>query len=66
MTLTINGQTRELPDDLTVAQLLEQLDLAEERVAVECNGEIVERAAFTSYRLKAGDTLELVRFVGGG
>ncbi|GGJ01688.1 thiamine biosynthesis protein ThiS [Alicyclobacillus cellulosilyticus] len=66
MQLVINGQAREVPDGLTVAQLLEHLDLGHERVAVECNGEIVERERFPTHALQPGDALEIVRFVGGG
>ncbi|MCL6632676.1 MAG: sulfur carrier protein ThiS [Alicyclobacillus herbarius] len=66
MTLTINGQMRQVPDGFTVTQLLEHLDLVRERVAIECNGEIVSADAFARHVLNDGDTLEIVRFVGGG
>ncbi|WP_067924330.1 sulfur carrier protein ThiS [Alicyclobacillus shizuokensis] len=66
MQLTINGQTRELPEPLTVADLMAHLDLVGERIAVECNGRIVDRDQFASHVLTDGDTLEVVRFVGGG
>ncbi|WP_067931791.1 sulfur carrier protein ThiS [Alicyclobacillus kakegawensis] len=66
MRLTINGQTRELPEPLTIADLIAHLDLAGERIAVECNGRILDRDQFASHALTEGDTLEIVRFVGGG
>ena len=66
MNITVNGETREVPDDLTVLHLLEHLGLPPAHVAVEVNREIVRRAEHASHHVKAGDALELVHFVGGG
>ena len=64
--LTINGERRSFEDSLTVAQLIEQLQLAGKRIALERNGEIVPRGQFGTQRLIDGDRLEIVVAVGGG
>ena len=64
--MTANGDEVEVPDDATVADLLEQLGLGQRLVVVERNGEPVPRAARDTTRLSAGDRLELVRAVAGG
>ena len=66
MTLQINGESRSFPDGLTVATLVGQLGMKADRVAVELNLEIVPRSNWDSTRLKDGDKLEIVHFVGGG
>jgi thiazole synthase len=66
MILQINGQTREFPDALTVAALVAQLGMKADRVAVELNLEILPRGSWEATRLKDGDRLEVVHFVGGG
>ena len=65
MRLKINGQQRSFVEELTVSQLLQQLDLAPERVVVELNKNILTAAAYTT-QLTDGDALELIQFVGGG
>ena len=64
--LTVNGEDRQFDRDLTVAQLLEAMELAGKRVALERNGEIVPRSRFPEQRLENGDRLEIVVAVGGG
>ncbi|HKR95391.1 MAG TPA: sulfur carrier protein ThiS [Candidatus Angelobacter sp.] len=66
MTLQINGEQRDFPDDLTVAGLVAQLGMKTDRVAVELNLEIVPRSNWETTALKSGDKLEVVHFVGGG
>ena len=66
MRVTINGTERDVADGLTVATLVVELGLADGPVAVERNREIVPRAAHATTLLEAGDTLEVVHFVGGG
>ncbi len=66
MKLMINGQEKTLQEGMTVAALLLQYELLEERIAVEVNGVIVDRQAFMSTVLQQGSTIEIVRFVGGG
>ena len=64
--LTVNGEARRFEQPLNCRQLLEQLDLAGKRVALERNGEIVPRSRFGDELLADGDTLEIVIAVGGG
>ena len=66
MTITINGERREIPDGLNVAGLLEHLGMAENRVAIERNGDILPRARWREAPVDAGDSFEIVQFVGGG
>ena len=66
MNVIVNGEPRAIPEGSTVTSLLRQLDLAEERVAVERNSAIVPRSEHARTTLSEGDRLELVRFVGGG
>ena len=64
--ITVNGEARGVSCGVTVAELLEQLALPMERLAVECNGKILSRRRFGEARLQDGDRLEIVQFVGGG
>jgi sulfur carrier protein len=64
--VTLNGAHREFPAPLTFTQLLDELELAGKRLAVERNGEIVPRSRFGESRLADGDRIEVVIAVGGG
>ena len=66
MELVINGKTEQLPDGISAAQLIEHLGLADTRLAMEVNREIVPRSRFGDYRFSAGDRIEIVRAIGGG
>jgi sulfur carrier protein len=66
MRLTVNGETREAPDQATVADLLALLGIESRRVAVERNREIAPRSLWSQINLADGDQLEIVQFVGGG
>lgn len=62
----VNGKELRFPEGSCVAALLERLEVATPRVAVERNREIVPKAAYASTRLLEGDQLEVVELVGGG
>jgi len=64
--IEVNGETRQVPDGASVAELLALLGLAAPKVAVERNLEIVPRSAWGGTKLVAGDRLEVVHFIGGG
>jgi len=64
--LSVNGEAHRFDEALDVARLLERLDLAGKKVAVERNGEIVPRSRFADTPLADGDRLEIVVAVGGG
>jgi sulfur carrier protein len=66
MRLTINGKEQIFDAPLTLAQLIEQLGMKGDRVAVEMNRDIVSRPQWSDTALKDGDELEIVHFVGGG
>jgi sulfur carrier protein len=66
MTITLNGDEREIPDGLTVEGLLAHLDLHPRTIVVERNGDILRRDAYPGVQVEQGDRLELVHFVGGG
>jgi len=66
MKIQINGEEKEIANGLTLARLLEEMQLRPGRVVIELNREIVAREAHVSTLLKEGDALEIVHFVGGG
>jgi len=64
--VNVNGAVRHFDPDADIAVLLERLQLAGKRVAVEKNGEIVPRSRFAHTALADGDRVEIVIAVGGG
>ncbi len=66
MEVTINGEGRELPDEMTVAALLEHFGVDGARTVVEVNREIIPREKYGATPVAEGDVLELVEIVGGG
>ena len=64
-TITLNGAPHH-SSAATIADMLRELDLVPEKVAVERNGEIVPRSTLADAPLADGDVLEIVHFVGGG
>ncbi len=69
LTVTLNGHTRCFPhlkDSTFLSELLAELGLKPDRVAVEKNGDIVARRNWENLCVQEGDKLEIVHFVGGG
>jgi thiamine biosynthesis protein ThiS len=66
VTVTVNGQPRELAAPLSVADLLQKLEIPPRGLAVEVNLQIVPRARHAEHLLADGDKLEIVTLVGGG
>ena len=64
--ITINGEQKELSQDMVLQWLLEQEGYDIRRIAVEINGEIVSKTLFNDKIVKSGDSIEVVSFVGGG
>ena len=62
----VNGEGKEVPQDLTLAQLVEDLALPVERVAIELNRSVVRRIDWEKTKLSQNDRIEIVHFVGGG
>jgi thiamine biosynthesis protein ThiS len=66
MTVTINGERRDIPDGLSVSTLLEHLGMKSERVAIERNLDILPRARWAETQVQPNDNFEIVHLVGGG
>lgn len=66
MSIQVNGEPRGCRVGTTIADLLRELDITTERVAVELNLEILDRAEFDRRGLKEGDRVEIMSFIGGG
>jgi sulfur carrier protein len=65
--IQINGEQREFPESsLSLNQLIDTLSLPPQRIAVEVNKTIVRRSDWEMTKLKDGDRIEIVHFVGGG
>lgn len=66
MEIHLNGETKEIPDQTTIARLIEMLGLGDQACAVEVNKALVTRANHDTHTLGAGDRVEIVTLVGGG
>ena len=66
VTVTINGQSKQIADLASLAALIDSLGMKADRVAVELNREIVPRSQWDATPIRDGDRLEIVQFVGGG
>ncbi|HBG95670.1 MAG TPA: thiamine biosynthesis protein ThiS [Chromatiaceae bacterium] len=66
MQITVNGTVTKIPENLSMTELLEQLDLLGKRLAVEVNAELVPRSRFDEHRLAVDDQVEIIHAVGGG
>ncbi len=66
MKIHLNGELRDLSDDVTLRGLIESLDLKPETIAVQINDDIINRHELDNVNLNSGDVVELIRIVGGG
>jgi sulfur carrier protein len=66
MNIRLNGEFLVLPAGCTLAELLVAQGLAERRVAVEVNGDIIPRSRHAEHALADGDVVEIVHALGGG
>jgi sulfur carrier protein len=66
MQVTVNGESRSLPDGLKVDALLALYKLKPEGVVVELNLEVPAKSAYSDLTLRDGDRIEIVKFMGGG
>ena len=64
--IILNGEEMKISIDWTVNDLVQNLELVGEQVAVELNGQIVSRDRWQEEALASRDRVEIVRFVGGG
>jgi thiamine biosynthesis protein ThiS len=65
MNIKVNGEDRQT-DSVTLKELLKELGIMRDRVAVEVNLKIIKKADHDKYQLSEGDVIEIVNFVGGG
>ena len=66
MYIQVNGEEREVALNLSLNELIDHLDLAPERIAIELNQKVVRRADWSITHLQENDRVEVVHFVGGG
>lgn len=66
MRIQVNGEPREVDENISLPQLFAILNLKPEQIAVELNHDVVRRAQWEGTLLKAEDRVEIVHFVGGG
>jgi thiamine biosynthesis protein ThiS len=66
VTVFVNSKPQPLQDGANIAALLELLGMLQRRVAVEVNTELVTKNEWPQFKLKEGDRVEIVSFVGGG
>ena len=66
ITIELNGEPFEAPAGLNISALLAQLGLADKRVAVEYNLEILPKSEHAQTQLQAADRIEIVHAIGGG
>lgn len=66
MKLKVNGKFEELNEGITIAELLTDKGVRPEVVAVEINGQLVDREEYSDKDLKQGDEVEYLFYMGGG
>jgi sulfur carrier protein len=64
--IQLNGEPQEVKENMSLPELVAGLSLKAEQVAIELNQSVVRRAQWESTRLREGDKVEIVHFVGGG
>lgn len=64
--IILNGKEKEQYSDLSLTELLELEGYDSRKIAVEINGEIISKSIYNETRVKSGDKVEVVSFVGGG
>jgi sulfur carrier protein len=66
MNIIVNGQEKKFTQEISLAELLEELSLIGKVMAAAVNMDIVKQDSWQQYMLKDGDKVELLDFVGGG
>lgn len=66
VTVTVNGKRREIEREMPLLDFLAAHDINPRLVAVAINGDVLPKGEYASATVRAGDTLEIVRMVGGG
>ncbi len=66
MKVFINGETKEIPDEVNLFELLRYFSLPQKRIAVELNKEVVRKKDWENIKINDEDRIEVIHFVGGG
>ncbi|MDH5516200.1 MAG: sulfur carrier protein ThiS [Gammaproteobacteria bacterium] len=66
MNIVLNGKQQSVADQCTISDLISQLGLADKRLAVEVNLDIIPRSEHPQHQLSADDKVEIVHAIGGG
>ena len=66
MVITVNGKQEEISGPISLSDFLEVKAIPADGVVIELNQNILEKSALKEVILKENDTLEMLRFVGGG
>lgn len=66
MRIQVNGEPREVNENLSLPELIASLSLKPEQIAIELNQKVVRRPDWPATTLRANDKIEIVHFVGGG
>lgn len=66
VTIYLNGEARDIPAETDLLRLIEFFTLPSKRIAIELNKSVVRRADWPATKVREGDKLEVVHFVGGG
>lgn len=66
MRVYLNGESKDVRESLTLADLVTELDLPALRVAIELNRTVIRRSEWEKTTLSENDRIEVVHFVGGG
>ena len=66
VTITVNGEKREIEKEVTLDRLLDLFSLPRQRVAIELNNAVVRRRDWETTRVNDTDQIEVIHFVGGG
>jgi len=66
MRVLVNGETKEIPNEVNLSELLKNLSLPSERIAIELNKEVVRKRDWENVKVSDADKIEIIHFVGGG
>ena len=66
MQVQINGETKSIHENSSLADLVNELSLPEARISIELNRQVVRRDVWATTALNENDRIEIVHFVGGG
>ena len=66
MNLVINGESKQFEDNISLLEVLTEINLDGKVMAAAVNMQIVKQDKWATYKLNDGDKLELLDFVGGG